>query len=249
MNDIIFYPKTTFVQQCCWNCKSENFIGITLPIHTNGIHFSVNVCKKSQCIKKCISDLDTFFNMNNVYIVFDNVMIDFADHPDDIMKVNIPRSHGIVSSWFCYGCKNDLSSFLVYESLSSSSLSKSVRYHNMVALNSDEIINKLRNIKVMVLEKLKMNILKNDEKLYNNYIQIYQSKNEHANKMEKIKKEIEYLPLIGIKYIHDFETKYKPEHNLKMEKICMEIRILPEFNNFQGGIEYLESLKFFNENK
>jgi len=214
------------------------------------MYYSVNVCDQYGCTEKCVSDLSIFFqNKINIYIVFDNAMIDFVTDPDKIMKVNVPRSDGSISSWYCYGCKNDLSSFLVYENLSSSSLSKSVRYDKFRELNSDDVISRLRNMKVDVLEKLYMNILKYNENLYKKYIKIHESKNDHINKMKNILKEIEYLPFIGIKYIYDFENIYKPNHNTKMKQICMEISILPPFEHFQGGIEYLESLRYFNENK
>lgn len=245
MQDIIFYPKNSFIQQCCCNCKSSLFNCIRIPIYTSGMYYTINVCENENCIEKCMIDLDIFFNNNErIYIIFYNLFIEDMKE-DQLIKINVPRSNGTISSWYCSGCKNDFSSFLVYEKLSSSSLSKSVKYENLKELNNDDIFLNLKSMKVMILENIKLNILKNNKKMYDEYILLSHMKNQHKNKMKNIISEIEYLPLLGIKYIYDFENIHKPNHNKKMKYIIHEIESFPPFNNFTGGIEYLKAKEFF----
>jgi len=250
MDNIVFTPKSSFIEQCCWNCRSCEFNSIKIPIYTTGMYYSVNFCNDSYCIERCINDLDIFFHSSkSIYITFSNWVIDLITDPDELIKINIPRSDGSISSWFCYGIKKDFSSFLVYENLSSSSLSKTVKYEKIIELNDEKTIEKLKNTQLKCLENIKLNILKFNKYQYDQYISFYKYKNKHIDKMIKLKNQIEYLPMIGIKYIYDFENIYKPIHNDNMKKICNEIELLPSFENFQGGIQYQKAMNFFNENK
>lgn len=249
MQDIIFYPKNTFIQQCCWNCYSQEFYGIKIPIYTTGMYYSVHVCGNKNCIERCISDVNKFFNCNTrIYIIFQNKFIDILKE-NDLIKVNIPRSNGTISSWYCYGCRHDFSSFLVFENLSSSSLSKSVKYENLKELNDDNTLYNLKNMMIKSLQNVKLDILKNNKYMYDEYTSLLNIENQHKIKMKNIINEIEYLPLLGIRYIYDFETIHKPKHNDIMKMISTEIEHLPPFNNFHGGINYLKAKDFFDSFK
>lgn len=249
MQDIIFYPKNSFIQQCCCNCNSNQFNCIKVPIYTIGMYYSINVCDNKYCIERSIMDLDIFFHSyNQVYIIFYNKLIDFLKE-SDLIKVNVPRSNGTVSSWYCYGCKNDFSSFIVYENLSSSSLSKSVKYEKLKELNDDDTLLNLKTMKINSIDNMKLDILKNNDYMYKEYTSISFSKNQHENKMKNIINEIEYIPFLGIKYIYEFETIHKPKHNNIMKMISAEIEHLPPFSNFHGGINYWKAKDFFDSCK
>jgi len=245
MEDIIFFPKNTFIKQCCYNCNSLMFNCVKIPIYTTGMYYSVNVCNDIKCIQRCIRDLDIYFYVNkNIYLIFHNKFIDFLKE-GDLIKVNVPRTNGNISSWYCYGCKPDFSSFLVYENLSSSSLSKSVKYEKLLELNDDDTLAILKNMKINIIDNLKLDILKYDKNMYNEYNTSLFFKNKHNIIMKNLKNELEYLPFIGIKYIDEFETIHKPRHNYIMNNIITEIEHLPSFSNFIGGIKYLQAKEFF----
>ena len=249
MQDIIFYPRNTFIQQCCWNCNSNEFHGIKIPIYTNGMYYSINVCENKNCIERCISDLFNFFNDNRrIYIIFQNKFIDFLKE-NDLIKVNVPRSDGTISSWYCYGCKYDFSSFLVFENLSSSSLSKSVKYEKLKEINDDNTLFNLKNMMIKSIDNMKSDILKNNDYIYKEYNLLCYMKEKHKIIMTNIIYEIENLPLIGIKYLYEFKTIYKPKHNDIMKIISTEIEHLPPFSNFNGGINYLKAKELFDSCK